>query len=667
MSQLNHDDWRITAYALGELEGAERAEVEAFLESDEAARQAVEDVRGTANVLASELLETAQAAPELTSAQRQSIEARASSTSAPRGRVFPMRTAGAIAATGLILVAAGIYAESVMQSESGTFIGAVADSAPAVRQEIEYSRESSAGGAASPSTGSAPGRVAQSLKMETLELHALGYVGGEHDDLDGANLIEEEAEDTEAYDYLAENPFLLPGASPLSTFSIDVDTASYSNVRRMLVDGQAPPVDAVRIEELINYFPYEYEAPTGKTPFSVAIEVAGCAWQPEHRLVRIGLKGREIDKAERKASNLVFLLDVSGSMNQANKLPLLKRSMSLLVENLDERDSVAIAVYAGASGVVLEPTNAGYGDAILQAVDRLSAGGSTNGGAGIQLAYQMATENFIEGGINRVILATDGDFNVGVSSDGALQRLIEDKAKSGVFLTVLGFGTGNIKDSKMEMLADKGNGNYAYIDSLMEARKVLVEQMGATLETIAKDVKIQVEFNPVEVAGYRLIGYENRMMAAQDFRDDTKDAGEIGAGHMVTALYEIVPAGRNLDIPGVDPLRYQTANEPSGLAWSGELMTVSLRYKLPDQDIAAEELKFPVKDTGNNFFEASSDTRFAAAIAGFGMLLRESKYKNETTWDDVRTWALEASSEDPGGYRAAFLELVDKAKAISGQ
>jgi Ca-activated chloride channel homolog len=477
-------------------------------------------------------------------------------------------------------------------------------------------------------------------------------------------LHEDDVANTESYDSILENPFFLAMQSPLSTFSIDVDTASYSNVRRFLNGDQLPPADAVRTEELVNYFPYDYAGPEDDAPFAVHAEVGGCPWAPQHRLVRIGLKGQEIAAADRPASNLVFLLDVSGSMNSANKLPLLQKSLGMLVQNLDERDRVAIVVYAGASGLVLPSTSCDSAEAIMQAVERLSAGGSTNGGAGIELAYKVAAENFIDGGINRVILATDGDFNVGTTDEGSLVRMIEKKASNHIFLTVLGFGMGNYQDSTLEKLADKGNGNYAYIDTQFEARKVLVEQMGATLDTIAKDVKIQVEFNPLQVAGYRLLGYENRMLAAQDFNDDQKDAGEIGAGHTVTALYEIVPTGVDVEVPGIEDLRYQTARQPATAAFTDEILHLKLRWKAPTSDTS--KLKtVPVRDSGKNFFESSKDTRFAAAVAAFSLVLRDSKYRGAISLADVRTWAIESSGDDTGGYRAQFIQLVDKARELS--
>ena len=470
------------------------------------------------------------------------------------------------------------------------------------------------------------------------------------------------------YGHIVENEFRRVADEPLSTFSIDVDTAAYAIVRRDLTRGRMPPKDAVRIEELINYFSYNYEPPEGDVPFSVHVEVAQCPWKTEHRLARVGLKGKEISEDERAPSNLVFLLDVSGSMQQPNKLPLLKRAMTELVERLMPKDRVAIAVYAGASGLVLPSTQCtSEGKAtILAALNNLRAGGSTNGGAGIQLAYATAAGNFIKGGTNRVILATDGDFNVGVTNRGDLVRLIEDKAKSGVFLTVLGFGMGNYKDSTLEQLADKGNGNYAYIDNDAEARKVFGHQLAGTLVTIAKDVKIQIEFNPGQVAAYRLVGYENRILRKEDFNDDKKDAGEIGAGHTVTALYELVPAGTKLERPAVDPLKYQDKTKLTEAAHSDETMTVKLRYKQPDGD-TSKLLERPVKDRGAGYAAASEDYKFAASVAAFGMLLRDSKFKANATYDAILELADEAKGKDPNGYRAEFLRLVRMAKSIAGK
>ncbi len=466
----------------------------------------------------------------------------------------------------------------------------------------------------------------------------------------------------EQYDRIYENRFVRAIDEPLSTFSIDVDAASYSNMRRFLNNNNLPPKDAIRIEELINYFTYDYPQPTAEHPFSITTEMGICPWDTVNRLVHIGLQGEDVKTDSLPAGNLVFLLDVSGSMNSPDKLPLLKTALKLLVRNLRSRDRVAIVVYAGAAGLVLPSTPGDRAAEIISAVDNLNAGGSTAGGAGIKLAYKVAKQNFIKNGNNRVILATDGDFNVGTSSDGELVRMIEEKRNDGVFLTVLGFGSGNLQDSKMEKLANKGNGNYAYIDNLLEAKKVLVTEMGGTLLTIAKDVKIQVEFNPSRVQAYRLIGYENRMLNKEDFNDDTKDAGELGAGHTVTALYEVVPAGVvTKGIPTVDELKYQRSSE-TGAANSDELLTVKFRYKAPDGD-SSKLLQTVLNDRLQK--EPGEDFRFSAAVAGFGMLLRDSEYKGELTWDDILQQARASKGTDENGYRAEFIRLVEKAEILT--
>lgn len=464
---------------------------------------------------------------------------------------------------------------------------------------------------------------------------------------------------TESYRRYDDSGFRDVLTDPLSTFSIDVDTASYANVRRFLEGGSLPPKDAVRIEELLNYFPYDLPGPRGADPFAVWTDVGTAPWAPEHRLMRVALEAREIDSSSRPAANLVFLVDVSGSMQPENKLPLLKRSFRMLLESLEPKDRVALVVYAGSSGLVLDSTPVTSSGAIAEALDRLEAGGSTNGGEGIVLAYRVAREHFVPGGINRVILATDGDFNVGVSSEGDLTRLVEREAKSGTFLTVLGFGMGNYKDSTLEALADRGNGNYAYIDSLLEARKALVEQTGGTLVTVAKDVKIQIEFNPVEVASYRLLGYENRLLAARDFDDDAKDAGEMGSGHVVTALYEIVPAGKGRGAPA---LEYQTST-PTDAAKSGEMATVKVRYKEPDGETSRLSSVTVLADQGVAP-ERAADFDFASSVACFGMLLRESEHRGEASWAMVRDLATRGLSWDPGGWRAQFLALAGKAEGM---
>jgi Ca-activated chloride channel family protein len=462
---------------------------------------------------------------------------------------------------------------------------------------------------------------------------------------------------TESYDQIVENAFLGVTSSPLSTFSIDVDRASYSNVRRFINGGQRPPIDAVRIEEMINYFSFDYPDPDGDHPFSITTEVSNAPWNPIHQLVRIGIQGQRIDTENLPASNLVFLIDVSGSMQSPDKLPLLKASFRMLVNELRPEDRVAIVVYAGAAGLVLPSTSGDEKDTILDAIEALEAGGSTAGGAGIRLAYDVARENHIEDGNNRVILATDGDFNIGASSDGEMVRLIEEKREQGTFLTVLGFGTGNLKDSKMEKLADHGNGNFAYIDNLMEARKVLVTEVGGTLLTIAKDVKIQVEFNPARVQAYRLIGYENRLLQDEDFNDDTKDAGELGAGHSVTALYEVIPVGVDspYEIVEVDSLRYQTPGDQTVTSDSEELLFVKLRYKQP-QGTESILMSQPVFDSS---VRPSTGLAFASAVAGFGMLLRESEYSGDFGLADVLDLARSSTGEDREGYRAEFVRLVE--------
>ena len=468
---------------------------------------------------------------------------------------------------------------------------------------------------------------------------------------------------TESYDRFEDNAFRSTTTDPLSTFSIDVDTASYANVRRFLNSGTMPPADAVRIEEMINYFRYDYPKSSSGSPFSVTSELIAAPWNPRHRLALIGLQARELDDDRTPRRNLVFLIDVSGSMEPEDKLPLIRKSMRMLVDTLTADDRIAIVVYAGASGLVLPTTSGAHKERIHDALSRLHSGGSTNGGAGITLAYKIAREQFIDGGVNRVILATDGDFNVGITSERDLVRLIEQQREAGVFLSVLGVGTGNLKDSTMEKLADKGNGNYSYLDSLHEARKVLVAEAGGTLVTIAKDVKIQVEFNPGHVSAYRLIGYENRVLRNEDFNDDQKDAGEIGAGHTVTALYELIPPG--VSIPSqVDPLRYQQSDRPAitpAKEFSKELMTIKLRYKEPES-ATSRLLTFPVL---NRMTEQSDNAGFAAAVAEFGMLLRHSEHRGDATFRKAADRARRYRGRDETGYRAEFIRLIELAASLS--
>jgi len=464
---------------------------------------------------------------------------------------------------------------------------------------------------------------------------------------------------TEAYDKIVENPFLRTLENPVSTFAVDVDKASYSNCRRYLNGNQLPPTDAVRIEEFINYFDYTYPQPTEEHPFATIIEKSKCPWNEKHDLLLIGLKGKETALSSIPPANLVFLLDVSGSMESPEKLPLLKMSLKLLLEKLRPTDKVAIVVYAGAAGVVLPSTEVREKEKIMNAFEKLKAGGSTAGGEGIIKAYQIAQENFIKDGFNRVILATDGDFNIGASSDSEMERLIEEKRKTGIFITVLGFGMGNYKDSKMEKIADAGNGNYAYIDNILEAKKVLNTEMWRTLYAIAKDVKIQIEFNPAKVKGYRLIGYENRMLRREDFNDDKKDAGEIGAGHTVTALYEIIPAESTEEIPGSDNLEYQNTK----VVKSDNVMTLKLRYKKPDQETSILMEK-RLKDADMQVSTTSNNFNWAATVAGFAMLLRKSEFKGSTTYSTLLEKAKLHKGTDVDGYRTEMITLIEKAEAL---
>ncbi len=468
---------------------------------------------------------------------------------------------------------------------------------------------------------------------------------------------------TETYDYIVENEFVDAMNTPLSTFSIDVDAAAYSNFRRFINSGTLPPKDAVRIEEFVNYFDYDYPHPTDEHPFSITTELGECPWNPNNQLVHVGLQGKKMSAEDLPPSNLVFLLDVSGSMQAYNKLPLLKSAFKLLVNQLNENDRVSIVVYAGASGTVLPPTPGNNKQKILEAINQLEAGGSTAGASGIKLAYKTAQQHFMPNGNNRVILATDGDFNVGVSSDGALVRLIEEKRESGVYLTVLGFGMGNYKDSKMEKLADKGNGNYAYIDNIAEAKKVLVTEMGGTLHTIAKDVKIQVEFNPAQVKSYRLIGYENRLLNKEDFNDDTKDAGELGMGHSVTALYEIVPANSTSETAPVDALKYQSSKLTKTAKQSNDVMTIKFRYKPPTSDVS-QLIVNTLHNNSKSIESTSEDYKFSAAVAEFCLLLRDSKFKGKASYQQVLQLANTGKGHDLNGYRAEFIRLVNASESL---
>jgi Ca-activated chloride channel family protein len=467
---------------------------------------------------------------------------------------------------------------------------------------------------------------------------------------------------TEGYASVNENGFKNVKINPLSTFSIDVDNAAYSNIRRFINMGELPPADAVRIEEMINYFKYDYPEPKGEHPFSVYTELSVCPWNNKNLLLHVGLRGKSIDKDLLPPSNLVFLIDVSGSMSDPNKLPLLKSAFGMLVNELRPQDRVAIVVYAGAAGLALESTPGNRKETILAAIENLEAGGSTAGGAGIKLAYAEAEKNIIHDGNNRIILATDGDFNVGESSNGGMERLVEKKRDLGVFITVLGFGMGNVKDDKMELIADKGNGNYSYIDNLQEARRVLVREFGGTLFTIAKDVKFQLEFNPARVSAYRLIGYENRLLNDEDFNDDTKDAGEMGAGHNVTALYELAPAGNGIKAPSVDPLRYRkTVSADEVYDPSGEYLTIKLRYKKADGN-KSMLLEKQVKGYVNDLDDASDNLKFAAAVSEFGMILRDSEFRGNATLEGAARLAKSAKGEDEDGYRSELIRLINTVK-----
>ena len=816
---LRPDDPAVTAYALGELSGAERADVESAAAADPAVRAAIDEATAAAGVLTVALKQelSSDAGPVLDSAQRAAILERAASGAPILSLTSRLRRWGLFAATAAAVMAGAflITSQPILKitdissvgrdASSGTDTGgagriAIKDGdsiisgisgathrpppsglTPAREGELQRERfrleailranpgtEAGAESHLSPGFGGASGPVrvvVPGVPRPQVPTGGGGGAGGGFVDLTSSKKITvlggidpqsapgqatdanwngnyrflnpqgrsilpglrepsdprprpdvtdaEYAPDrstkqaearagTESYRAYVESAFVLPkGASALSTFSIDVDTASYANVRRMLNEGHLPAADSVRVEELMNYFPYAYAAPAESDPFAVHLEVAGCPWNAKHRLVRIGIKGKDVAKKERPASNLVFLLDVSGSMNAPNKLPLVKASLRMLVDELNERDTVSIVVYAGASGLALAPTSCEKKNTILEAIDKLVPSGSTNGAAGIELAYQTAAASFIAGGVNRVVLCTDGDFNVGTVSHDGLLSLVTEKAKSKVFLTALGFGMGNYKDDTLELLADKGNGNYGYIDSTREAHKVLVEHSSGTLVTIAKDVKLQVEFNPATVAAYRLVGYDNRLLAAKDFNDDTKDAGEIGAGHTVTAFYEIVPVGVELPVVAeqpatVDPLKYQQPGVPpapapvvtlplppltpdpaqgtvpvilfppvySPTVASPDLLTVKLRWKAPEGDVSTKK-EFPLVDSGTTYDKATPDFQFASSVAAFALLLKQSPYRGTANFDAVLEIAGSSLGNDPGGWRAEFVDLVKKAKALS--
>ncbi|MGA2137688.1 MAG: von Willebrand factor type A domain-containing protein [Verrucomicrobiia bacterium] len=756
--KIDPHDPRLTAHALGELDDAERADLEALLQDDETARREVETIRRAATVLTDKL--QSEPCPRLNPGQVAEIERRFRRSDEDAPAIPWMRVLGwgiGLAGTAAILAALMLpalnratvrprqfasqevrlepqpsaTAESDFRfSRVGTVppskpVGiAVVQPPPMTKDQLAMNSsvaqplgnepdvvlnsaptESSSSGAIQryyrtpvmnerPADGimvyrGAEGRVipldepktAEALVQQPKPMRQIsridkandmagnvayndGHVGWQDNPSSRVEIYwTSSSPDAESYPHSIENSFLAVTQNPLSTFSLDVDTASYANIRRFLNQGTLPPRDAVRIEEMLNYFPYDYPAPRRGEPFSLYVEMAECPWNSAHRLALVALKAKDVAPRKAQPMNLVFLIDASGSMADANKLPLVKQALRLLVEQLSARDHVAIVIYAGDSRVALPSTSGDDKEAILEVIDSLEANGSTNGGAGIQSAYREATAHFIEGGVNRVILCTDGDFNVGITDPNQLVRLIQQQMKSGVFLSVFGFGMGNLKDSTMQKLADKGNGNYAYIDNLDEAHKALVEQMRGTLVTVAKDAKVQIEFNPALVQSYRLIGYEKRMLRAQDFNNDRKDAGDVGAGHTVTALYEIVPAGVPT-APGVDPLKYQSQPSPR-TAFGDELMTVKLRYK--DLEASSSQLlTAPVRDQSTSWRGTSDDFRFAASVAAFGMVLRNSPYKGAANFDLVLQLAEGARGRDANGYRGEFISLVDQARALRG-
>jgi Ca-activated chloride channel family protein len=772
-TKFSPDDPRLTAYALGELEGDERAVVETALQTDAAARAVVAEIRNIARqleaALASEPMPKIKliAAP---SAQRAAIipgRDPRKLDGGPLGNLikFPQAyyvVAGLAAACFAVMltlhesevvrleeqrkamIAAKNEAEQkamsdLVQRESvakaaeakPTFYDEVTFPAPSIPtgkielqpkapEMAEADKKTVVAGSIAPDQ---PAREKETIQLPSFSVAAASGAryGATENSVDAA-IVDKERRDlsfkisggpgkyladfapvppttlpvanTEAYAYHADSDFLAVVQNPLSTFALDVDTASYANVRRFLQAGEMPPVDAVRIEELVNYFPYDYAVPSDAAPLAATLEVAAAPWAPTHRLVRIGLRAREVTAAARPTANLVFLIDVSGSMDEPDKLPLLQQSLRLLLDQLRPDDRVAIVTYAGESSLALPSLPASHRREILDVLNALHAEGSTNGGRGLELAYDIAKANFIAGGTNRVILSTDGDFNIGVTSEGELARLVEEKARSGVALTALGFGTGNYQDALFKQLAEKGHGNYGYINTLDEAKKLLVEQVGGTLVTAAKDVKVQVEFNPAQVQSYRLIGYDDRALKKEDFNNDAITAGDVGAGHTVTALYEIVPAGVEPPAtPGVDALKYRLtetgrqkppsfaeasavakamADKPAGEQKSGnlkseipspELLTVKVRYT-PSEGGASRRLEFPLTDHGAAFAEASLDFKFAAAVAGFGMILRDSPEKGSATLAAVEQWAGQGLGTDAGGYRAEFIGLVHQAEKL---
>jgi Ca-activated chloride channel family protein len=651
--KLSPDDPKLTDYVLGELNKAATDDIKRELENSVECRAEVSELKSFSVLLKEEFQK--ESALKLSPEQKEIILMKTESSDnkpvSDGEKIVPFPFSKWLLYGGLTAAAACIMA--------GLFLPALSKAKFKSQRISRLQRSSYDPYFQTASSSAQPLPSTQTYKYARRTYDKGGYFG------ENKNWTKNE---TARYPKYAENDFKSVSQEPLSTFSIDVDTASYANVRRFLNEDRLPPSDAVRIEELINYFSYNYPQPKGDEPFSANLEVAGCPWNSQHRLVRIGLKGKEIAQDKRPPSNFVFLIDVSGSMSPSERLPLIKQALRMLVKRMTENDRIAIVVYASSSGVVLESTSCANKEKILAALDRLEAGGSTNGGEGVQRAYALAEENFIKGGVNRVILCTDGDFNVGITDQSELINLIQRKAKSGVFLSALGVGTDNYKDALMQKLADKGNGNYHYIDTMEEAQKVLIQQMNGTLVTIAKDVKIQIEFNPAQVSSYRLIGYEKRILAAEDFNNDKKDAGEIGAGHTVTALYEIVPANseENGARGKVDDLKYQKPTPKPKRESNNdnrELLTLKLRYKKPDGK-TSRLMETALTDSGEKFSQASSDFRFASAVAGFGMILKNSEHKGDWTFKSVLDVAEHSKGDDKEGYRAEFINLVKKAKAL---
>jgi len=675
------DKQKITEYALGEMTPEESIEFEKSLESSSPLRQELVETRQVIRALSDQMPRTASLTPEqrsllekkcIANIKTRAAELTAHPTSQNKQKSdmvkFGLPLAAAASICVGILVLQNQEAENYPPGEAPALsLTSSSQGYPLAPKPMGASSSALAGAAASAQTISRSKSVASQSYGEAsampLSESVAGYYPGEAPGFILPRTTGDVDFSQEGYNVISENEFKTASSSPLSTFSIDVDTASYSNLRRFLNSDTLPPPGSVRTEEMINYFRYDYPSPEAEEAFSVNVEAAPAPWAKERILVRIGLRGKELKTSDRPHSNLVFLVDTSGSMQDGNKLPLLRKSLKEILPSLDRNDTVAIVAYVGAAGVVLPPTRGNERGKITDALDSLVSGGSTAGSAGIEEAYALATgDAFIKNGNNRVILCTDGDFNVGQTSQAALEQLIEEKRSSGVYLTVLGFGSGNIQDSTMELLANKGNGNYAYIDSLPEARKVLGTEFGSTLFTIAKDVKIQVEFNPSKVEGYRLIGYENRLLAAEDFNNDQKDAGEIGAGHTVTALYEVVPKG--IQIPGsptVDPLKYQSSQATENS--DSELLTVKIRYKEPGGD-KSKLIETNLADKAITL-NPSPDFSFAATVAAFAMKLRQSPDAGDISWDSIQSLARKSLGEDEGSHRAEFITLVEKARQIS--